>query len=101
MSSIPERLARIVKHKFNEVKEHIERMDEEALYELENEQKRLQYRNDARSELNDALNTPRAFDKQTNASSGSAPAAASSGTRLRSPEEIAGSTRPNAQPVSA
>jgi hypothetical protein len=100
MSSIPERLARIVRHKFNEVKEHIERLDEEAQLELETEQKRLQSRADARRELNDSVNTPRAFDPETRASSDSAPASTSSGTRLRSPEEIAGGLRSVGQPVS-
>lgn len=103
MSSIPQRLARIVRHKFNEVKDHIERLDEEAQLELEAEQQRLQHRTDARRELNDSLTTPRAFDSKQSASSSSASnasTASTSGTRLRTPEEIAGGSRSVSQPVS-
>jgi hypothetical protein len=50
--------------------------------------------------LNDSLDTPRAFDTRQSASSGSAPASSSAGTRLRTPEEIAGGLRSVNQPVS-
>jgi hypothetical protein len=100
--SIPQRLARIVRHKFNEVKDHIERLDEEASQrELEEQQRRLQRsdaRSDARNELNDALNGTRAFPSTT-PTSGSSSAAGPSGTRLRSPQEIAAGARTGAQPA--
>ena len=91
--SIPQRLARIARHKFNEVKEHIERLDEEAAQrELEEDQQRLQH-TDARRELNDAIAGPRTRE--------AAPAGGTSSPTLRSPQEIAGGLRSGAQPVAS
>jgi hypothetical protein len=94
--SIPQRLARIARHKFNEVKERIEQLDEEAAQrELEAEQQRL-HRTDARRELNDATSAPRASDSAVQPSS-----AGATTPRLRSPQEIAGGSRSGTQPATS
>lgn len=94
--SIPQRLARIARHKFNEVKERIEQLDEEAAQrELEAEQQRA-YRTDARRELNDSASVPRAFEPAAPPASAGTPA-----PRMRSPQEIASGSRSGAPPVAA
>src|SRR5207249_3891740 len=56
--SIPERFLRIAKYKLSEIKERIERWDEEAQQEAETETRRTQTRADARRELDEALSGP-------------------------------------------
>lgn len=81
--SIPQRLARIARHKLNEMKEHIARLDETmARRELEMEQQR-QYEEHARRELHDTL--PGGGSVRP-----AVPPRGSAGSVLRSPQEIAG-----------
>lgn len=56
--SIPERLYRIAKYKLGELKDRLDRLDDEAQQEWTAEQKRRQSRSDARRELDDALAAP-------------------------------------------
>ena len=84
MPSIPERFARIAKHKFAEVRDRIEQVDQEL---ADREAARVQTRANAQSELNDALSNERAFAAQN-----PAPPTASSTTpktQPRSPQDIA------------
>lgn len=92
--SIPERFLRIAKYKLSEIKDRIERWDEESQQEAESETRRTQGRADARRELDDALAGPSTSDRPAprapdiTPSDRAARPPASSPPR-RTPEEIA------------
>ena len=94
--SIPDRFARIARHKFNEIKDRIDQWDSEAEERADAKTRR---QSDARSEaskakleLDDSLEQPRAFANE-NAESRPAP---------RTPAEIArGVSNPNYAPQAA
>ncbi|MCS6775784.1 MAG: hypothetical protein RMJ43_07820 [Chloroherpetonaceae bacterium] len=88
--SIPQRLARIARHKLNEVREHIARLDEVMAHrELELEQQRQQQEH-ARRELQDTLQGGGSVRPVMPPRGGGAPV-------LRSPQEIAGGAAPAPQ----
>lgn len=100
--SIPDRLSRIVRHKFNELKDRIDQMDEDAMLdpaELERLQ-RARARSEAREELQDALEQPvsprtAALRELRDQQSPPAPVAQAP---VRSPQQILESARSQAQP---
>ena len=87
--SIPERFYRIAKHKFSEIRDRVDRWDEEAQEAETVSLRKGETRTDARRELKDALRSPAPTKPE-----GIQPAQAST---LRSPEEI----RRAAAPMSA
>lgn len=86
--SIPERFYRIAKHKFSEIRDRVDRWDEEAQEAETDTLRKAETRSDARSELKDALHTatPAKSDKFP-------PAQAST---LRTPDEIRRAAAPMA-----
>jgi len=84
--SIPERFYRIAKHKFSEIKDRVDRWDEEAQAADTDLLRNAERQSDARGELKDALRTT------TPAKSDKIPPAQAS--TLRTPEEIRRSAAP-------
>ena len=97
--SIPDRFARIARHKFNEIKDRIDQWDTEAEERADAKTRR---QSDAKSEagrasreLDDSLTEPRAFPKENGESGASRPAP-------RTPAEIArGVGNPNREPLNS
>ena len=88
--SIPERFYRIAKHKFSEIKDRVDRWDEEAQAADTDLLRNAERQSDARGELKDALRptTPAKSDKIP-------PAQAST---LRTPDEIRRASTPMSNP---
>ena len=90
--SIPDRFARIARHKFNEIKDRIDQWDAEAEERDAAKSRRESDANRAKRELDDAIEEPRAFPNAANESGGTRPAP-------RTPAEIArGVSNPNYAP---
>ena len=92
--SIPDRFARIARHKFNEIKDRIDQWDSEAEERADAKTRResdaKSEANRAQRELDDSMDEPRAFPKETGSASRPAP---------RTPAEIArGVSNPNYAP---
>ena len=84
--SIPERFYRIAKHKFSEIRDRVDRWDEEAQEAETATVRKAETRTDARSELKEALRSP-----APERSDSIPPAQAST---LRSPDEIRRASAP-------
>ncbi len=80
--SIPDRFARIARHKFNEIKDRIDQWDAEAEERADAKTRRQSDANAAKRELDDSLTEPRAFPNGAGDSGGTRPAP-------RTPAEIA------------
>ena len=90
--SIPDRFARIARHKFNEIKDRIDQWDAEAEERAEAKSRREDDATRAKRELDESLDAPRAFANDSAPANPAPP-------RPRTPEEIArGVSNPNSAP---
>lgn len=89
--SIPERFYRIAKHKFSEIKDRVDRWDEEAQQAELAELRKTEQRNDARAELKDALR-----NVQPAKAEGAQTPQTAAKPNLRTPEEIRRASTPPA-----
>jgi FtsZ-interacting cell division protein ZipA len=88
--SIPERLSRIVRHKFSEMKDRFDQMDEDALLdpaEIERV-RRAQARSEAKQELQDSLTEPFPPTEKTNPKVDLPRQPLKSQPKLRTPQQI-------------
>jgi hypothetical protein len=92
--SIPERLSRIVRHKFSEIKDRFDQMDEEALSDpAEMERlRRAQARSDAKQELLDSMTEPTPASSSNNGKVDIPPQPLRSEPVRRTPQQISNSS---------
>ena len=87
--SIPERFARIARHKLNELKDRIEQWDEEAEDRESQRERSRDDKEEARRELDSALDEPRAFAPKPAPAEPRSAIPVTPPARPRTPEEIA------------